>query len=369
MYHHSEGNERRYELLNEILDNGTFIPKTVNYKDIDEDFKRWVEEDLKISDEDGRNYPTMTLYSNQRFSEYAQTWEYTDNNNNILLNFKTINRENNPELGSIVNKIYTIPGERFYLMKRKKVLDNNGSESLLDLKMKIPLSIDLVYKLNIFTTKFQNLNEFNRMVNSKFRSRQCYLKPNGHFMPMILESISDESVYSIDDRQFYAQSYKIKVMAYIITEDDYRVEEKPLKFGINISGAYGKNRKADVEIEECETEEQYYYKPLKLTIQFDDCINEAEFTMDTDFVANSIELVNILNNYKLFVNGDKIDLREHFESKNGDKVRIVINKRQLTNSTMIIKGYNPNVVYDKEMDDPESVLDTTQFEDEISFDA
>lgn len=369
IYHHSEGNERRYELLNEILDNGTFIPKTVNYKDIDEDFKRWVEEELKISDDDGREYPTMTLYSNQRFSEYAQTWEYTDENNNILLNFKTINRDNNPELGSIVGKIYTIPGERFYLMKRKVVLDNNGSESLLDLKMKIPLSIDLSYKLTVFTTKFQSLNDFNRLINAKFRSRQCYLKPNGHFMPMVLDSIGDESVYSIDDRQFYAQSYKIKTMAYIITEDDYKVEERPLKFGINIKGSYSGKKKADVEIEECDTESPYYFKPITLTIHFPECTNTAEFTIDTDFNSESIDLTNILNNYSIFVNDEKIDLREKFVAKNGDVIKITIKRRQIKDAVMIINGYNPNIVYDKDKDIPESTLDIEQFGEELSVEA
>ena len=69
------------------------------------------------------------------------------------------------------------------------------------------------------------------MINKSFNSRQCYITPNNHYMPMTLESISDESSYNIDDRQFYGQTYQIKVMGYIITEDDYRVEEVPLKRG------------------------------------------------------------------------------------------------------------------------------------------
>ena len=46
---------------------------------------------------------------------------------------------------------------------------------------------------------------------------------------MTLDGVQDESNYQIDDRQFYGQSYNIKVMAYIITEEDYRVEQIPLK--------------------------------------------------------------------------------------------------------------------------------------------
>ena len=65
------GDERRYELMSEILKNGTFLPKTVEYKDIDEDFKRWVEEELKIVSDNAKEFPTMTLCSNPRFSDYT----------------------------------------------------------------------------------------------------------------------------------------------------------------------------------------------------------------------------------------------------------------------------------------------------------
>ena len=53
------GNEKRLELLNDIMANGTFLPKTVIYKDIDDDFRRWVDEDLRIVSDDGKVFPTM----------------------------------------------------------------------------------------------------------------------------------------------------------------------------------------------------------------------------------------------------------------------------------------------------------------------
>ena len=159
-----EGNERRLEMLNEVLSNGTFLPKTIEYKDIDSTFKKWVEDDLKIVGDDGVIYPTMSLYSNQRFSEYMQSWKYTDSNNNLILNFKTVSRENNPQYGKMHNGYYNIPGDIFFLMKRKKVLDDNGTESFLELKMKQPTTIDLVYRLTIFTTKYQDINNFNTII-------------------------------------------------------------------------------------------------------------------------------------------------------------------------------------------------------------
>jgi hypothetical protein len=328
----SVGNERRIEMLSDILQDGTFLPKTVEYKDIDEAFKKWVEEKLYITAE-GKEVPTMVLYSNQRFSEYTQSWEFTDANKNLILNFKTVSRENNPQYGSIHNRLWNIPGERFYLMKRCKVLDDNGTESFLDLKMKQPMAIDLSYKVTIFCTKYQLINDFNTLVNGLFDARQEYIWPNNHPMPMTLDGIQDESNYQIDDRQFYGQSYNIKVMAYIITEDDYRVEEIPLKKKMS-SGSIVKNKtKADIEIDEEEHE---------LVVMFPSGCSKAKFTIDCDFETEKRELTNIkttkkttfnengpieeiIYGYTLYVNGNEI-VGNKYIFKENDEIEIKVKK-------------------------------------------
>ena len=324
IHSHYVGNDRRFELMSEILKNGTFLPKTVNYKDIDADFKRWVDEELRITSDNGREFPTMTLFSNQRFSEYTQSWRFTDKDKNILLNFKSVNRENNPQYGKIQNGYWNIPGEeRFYTMKKQIVLDDNGSESFLVLKMHQPTAIDLMYSLSIFTNKYDKINEFNTLLNKKFRARQCYIRPNGHFMPMTLESISDESSYQIDDRQYYAQTFNIKVMAYIITEDDYRVEEVPLKRGVNILSMPNKVNIPEAEIEECDND-----RDVIMSVYFPPKCNKSiiHFTNDTDFIMKNIELENILRSYKLYVNGDIV--KEDIKLYDGDEIKISCNKME-----------------------------------------
>ena len=104
----SIGNARRLEMLNDIVKDGTFLPKTLEYKDIDEAFRDWVK-GLTIVSDDGKEYPTMSLFSNQRFSEYSQSWQYVDENKNLLLNFKTVTRENNPKYGEIQSGLWNIP--------------------------------------------------------------------------------------------------------------------------------------------------------------------------------------------------------------------------------------------------------------------
>lgn len=270
--------ERRLDIIKEPLHKGTPLPKPVVYEDIDEAFKEWVEEKLMLSFE-GKRVPTMTLFSNQRFSEYMQTWQYLDENNNILLNFKTVNRENNPQQGSQYDKYYNIPGERFYLMSRELVTDEAGRKYIIDYEMKQPYTVDLVYRVNIVTTKIELLNEFNLKVLDAFKSKQAYIEPNGYYMSMVLDTTSDESKYSVDDRQFFNQSVAITVRAYIIKEEDFRVSEKPL-LSMKFTGDDAKKERPLVsiqpDVESCDTgdtPDDRYYETLRL--DFDICQDDA----------------------------------------------------------------------------------------------
>ena len=113
------------------------------------------------------------------------------------MNFKTITRENNPQQGQNQGGLWNIPGDRFYTMKREEVLNDNGKISYREYRMKQPKAINLVYKVSLVTNKYELLNDFNEIVNDKFKARQCYIRPNGHYIPMLLDGVlllSGESV-------------------------------------------------------------------------------------------------------------------------------------------------------------------------------
>ena len=364
----SEGNVRRLELLSDILKNGTFVPKTVEYSDIDADFKRWAEE-LRIS-YNGTLFPTMVMYSNQRFTEYSQTWKYVDKNKNLILNFKTITRETNPQYGKIQQGLWNIPGNRFYKMKKQLVLDDNGSESILCLKVKQPMAIDLMYKLSIFTTNIDSINEFNMMINDAFKSRQAYIRPNGHYMPMTLEGITDKSSYQINDRQFYSQTAQIKVMAYILREGDFKVEEYPYKVGVNF-GVHVTKPKAGVEIEEvnpCEQHERYYYQPVRLIINFPAGVKKVEFSeLGQNIVITSASTENVCE-YSIFINEERAEKTFPIGFKDKELVKIQISRKsEQFPSTIIFEGYDPDNAIDSEAPDysKEAELKDTEIEYEI----
>jgi hypothetical protein len=191
-------------------------------------------------------------------------------------------------------------------------------------------------------------------------------------MPMTLEGVNDESEYKIDDRQFYSQSINIKVLGFLINEDDFRIEETPLKTSVNIDGFKKYLKKPEAEIEECDYENPYYYKPIILTLSYPVCkTNKCVFKIDIDFVCTEVELKeNVNNNFKILVNSEEIEKNTPFTFKENDEITVIIKKKLLDkNSTLIFKGYNPNEVYDSNLDEPEVEIDNHQKTDEYDIES
>lgn len=302
--------EQIQNISKEIIRHADYFPKTLSYEDIDRSFKEWVETKIKIVQDDTL-LPTMVLFSNQRFSEYLQTWSYTDENNNIRLNFKTITRENNPKHGTILGETYNIPGEQFYTFKSMQAIDESGVKYRIDYKMKQPTPIDLTYKISVFTNRYTTINSFNEIINSIFNAKHDFISPNGHYMSIVLENIGDESEYNIQDRQFFSQSVNIRVRGYIIKESDFKVEENPIAAVICFEGDENRRKKPTINLYEydiCE-EDKNNYKPIDIEIDFSFCWpykGKTKFTIDEPFILTGIEFNqsnNIKkNNIKLYIN-------------------------------------------------------------------
>lgn len=349
------GTERRRNITKEILDNGTPLPLPIQYHDIDDAFKKYVDEELGIT-YDGKKLPTIVLLSNQRFSEYAQTWQYVDDDKNMLMNFKTITRENNPKPGQNQGGYWNIPGERFYTVTRVPVLDKNGTESLLIYKMKQPYCVDIFYELSIFTSKYELLNEFNQMVVDRFKSRQCYIRPNGHFLPMLLEDISDDSEYNIDDRKFFSQSFQIKALGYIINPEDLDVSQVPLRTHISFLNKGVNDKKPKVEVEDVDV----MNKEVNVNISFPPYENKVKFDMDADFDVTGVTTNNI-RNFRLHINNNPIYTGNGFKIKNGDELRIKINAVNESKEAMIVfNGIDKTIALTDIIINPESMLDAKE---------
>ena len=149
-------------------------------------------------------------------------------------------------------KAGNIPINTKYLMMRKEILNDEGKKCYLEYRVAQPVTVDLSYRITLVTNKYELLNEFNSLVHSKFSSIQAYIFPNDHPMPMRLINVSDESDYTVDDRQYFAQVFEIKLSGYILKQDDFEERLVPIMNLSCLSVEGNRVKKADVEIEETE---------------------------------------------------------------------------------------------------------------------
>ena len=366
----SYGLDRRQDLTKEELNNSSPLPNPITYEDIDKEFKKWVEEEIIISF-DGNRIPTFALFSNQRFSEYLQTWEHVDEKKNPILNFKTVTRESNPQQGTIIGDSKNIPGERTYLMKRVEARDKNDRKYYIDYRMKQPMAVDFKYTVSIMTNRYELINKFNQIVNDKFKSITAYLRINGHFVSMTLQNISDETEYKIDDRQFYSQSCEILLRSYIIQESDLIVEEVPSFKFFGFEGEDGKKSYAEIEELPCqEPENPYYYKPLLIKVSLATCDNRIKFNIDCNFTVKKVELENIVS-YRSRINDEIVELEEGLLIKENSEIKLsrVYRKYQEKPAVFYIHGVEKDVVYDKRKNEEEIKSNEKQFGEirEISY--
>lgn len=215
------GPERREEIIDDITDKNTFLPRGVSEEDMDETFVGFVNDELKISLDD-KKVPVLFL-TIQRWSEFSKTWSFSDQYKDIEFPFITIVRKPDIQVGQNQAGNYNIPGRRTYTYMKVPTWD--GIRRGVDLyKIPQPTSVDISYTVRIFTNRMRDLNKFNSIVHKTFQSRQAYIYAKGHPMPVLLENISDESnINDFENRRFYIQSFEMKLMGYILDEDDFEV--------------------------------------------------------------------------------------------------------------------------------------------------
>jgi hypothetical protein len=56
-----------------------------------------------------------------------------------------------------------------------------------------------------------------------FASRQAYQVINGHYIPIINDAFTDESVMDLESRKYYIQKYDFTMMGFLIDEDQFEV--------------------------------------------------------------------------------------------------------------------------------------------------
>ena len=224
VHHHKELTGRRQELLDRITEADSYLPDSILHDDLDLGMLEFVKENLKVIS-DGVQIPIVPkILTIQRWGEMANNWNFSDEDGNFKLPFIAVVRKPDVQPGTNPFVQRTIPDRRTFHYATVKTW--NGNQMGADVyKIPQPTAIDISYEIIIVCQKLRDLNKFNKSVLLKFSSRQAYTSVKGHYVPIILDKINDNSpIDSIDGRRFYMQNYDMTMLGFLIDSDEFEVK-------------------------------------------------------------------------------------------------------------------------------------------------
>jgi len=214
--------KRREELLEQIQEDGTYLPKSILHADLDRGMLDFVKENLETS-VSGKKIPTIDLIiTTQNWAQFTESWNFQDLDKNIKPPFVATVRNPDVKFGTNPSLQYTIPNRKQFYYAKVPTWD--GQRKGMDIyKIPQPVPVDITYNVKIFCNKMRHLNEFNKKVLQTFSSRQAYTEIKGHYIPIILNNSSDESVLDIEKRKYYVQNYEFLMMGFLLDEEEFEV--------------------------------------------------------------------------------------------------------------------------------------------------
>lgn len=213
---------RREQIKDMITKDGTYLPKSLLHADLDGGFLDFVKNTLKISSE-GKTIPVADiLITTQNWSQFVETWDFQNIDKNIEPPFITVIRIPEVKYGNNPAVMYNIPNRRMYYYMEVPTWDGNRAGAYI-YKIPQPVPADFKYTVAIVCNRMREINTFNKKVLETFASRQAYQTIKGHYIPIINDSISDESVLDLEKRKYYIQKYEFTMMGFLIDEEEFEV--------------------------------------------------------------------------------------------------------------------------------------------------
>jgi hypothetical protein len=214
---------RRVELLDKINEHGTFLPKSILHADLDRGFLDFVKNDLRVVVE-GKTIPNVDIIiTTQNWSQFTQTWKFQDLDKNASPPFITVVRAPEIKYGTNPSLRYTIPVRRQFYYASVPSFD--GDRLNVDVyQIPEPIPVDINYSVKIICNRMRELNALNKTILQHFSSRQAYVNIKGHYIPIIWNNVSDESVMELEKRKYYVQSYEFTMLGFLMDEDEFVIK-------------------------------------------------------------------------------------------------------------------------------------------------
>lgn len=214
---------RRRELADLINDDGTYLPKSLLHADLDRGMLDFVETQLKTTTNGKKINVIDRILTLQRWAEFSQTWKFSTQDKNVDLPFIVVVRKPDVQYGSNPALQYTIPDRKQFHYAKVPTWD--GNRKGYDIyTIPQPVPVDITYDVKIICNRMRELNQFNRVTLQKFTSRQAYTFVKGHYIPIIMQSIGDESKIDTEDRRYYQQNYQFQLQGFLLDEEEFEVK-------------------------------------------------------------------------------------------------------------------------------------------------
>lgn len=285
---------RRRELRDTIEADGTFLPKSLLHADLDRGFLDFVRDELKCVVE-GKIIPMIDiLITTQNWSQFVETWDFQNIDKNTEPPFVTVIRTPEVKYGNNPAIVYTIPNRKLYFYAKVPTWD--GNKNGYDIyKIPQPVPVDITYTVAIICNRMREVNKFNQIVIEKFSSLQSYQIIKGHYIPIKLNSITDESISDLEKRKYYIQKYEFTMMGFLIDEDQFEVSPAITRSFqmFETETPYKKRRQKRLQPPE----------PTVYDVVFPITTDEVEELFNYTFKMNLTESDNI-SSFQVYINGD-----------------------------------------------------------------
>ena len=318
---------RRHEIADMISEDGTYLPKSLLHADLDRGFLDFVKDGLKTVVE-GKTVPMVdVLITTQNWAQFVETWNFENIDKNVEPPFITVIRTPEVKYGSNPAVMYNIPNRRLYYYAKVPTWD--GQRHGMDIyKIPQPVPVDIKYTVAIVCNRMRELNKFNQIVLEKFSSRQSYQTIKGHYIPIVNDDISDESIMDLEKRKVYIQKYTFTMMGFLIDEDEFEVQPAVTRiFQIYETESKIKKRKPKKEVPN---------SPQTATFTYSDIDTEKEETFHYTVNMRFMDSENV-DSYSVYINGDYYgDDVLVILVNNGDVIKITINKDNPSEQSSIV---------------------------------
>jgi hypothetical protein len=216
------GRERRQQMLDDITDHGTYLPKGVLHADLDRGMLDFVKETLQLV-VDEKTVPTIDkIITNQNWSQFVESWNFQDLDKNISLPFIATVRMPEVKYGTFQGGAANIPNRRQFFYYTVPTWDGQRKGANV-YKIPQPIPVDITFNVKLFCNRMRELNEFNKVVMQTFTSKQAYTQIKGHYIPIVMDSVGDESAKELEKRKYYIANYTFVMKGLLIDEAEFQI--------------------------------------------------------------------------------------------------------------------------------------------------